>query len=169
VVNPDFTFTMNGMLGEYLLRASAPGQFMKAVMLGAQDITDTPREFKNGDRVSIVMTTAASMLSGIVSDAKGAPVTDAGILIFPEEKSSWRGNALRVRRGGTDSTGAFRVIGVLPGRYFAVAVPRERMNGPSASQDAAFFEELSKEATAFVIGENEQRQVDLKIAVGSGG
>jgi hypothetical protein len=169
MVRPDFTFTMNGILGEYLLRASVPGQFMKAVMLGAQDITDTPREFKNGERVSIVMTSVASTLTGIVSDAKGAPVPDAAILIFPEEKSSWRGNALRVRRGGSDQSGAFRVTGVLPGRYFAVALPRERMNGPSGSQDEAFFEQLSKDATAFVIGENEQRQVDLKIAVGSGG
>jgi hypothetical protein len=35
--------------------------------------------------------------------------------------------------------------------------------------DAAFFEQLAKEATTFVIGEGEQRQIDLKIASGSGG
>jgi hypothetical protein len=109
------------------------------------------------------------MLTGVVSDAKGAPVPDAAIIVFPEEKTSWRANALRIRRSGTDQTGAFRVSGLLPGRYFAVALPRERMNSPSGSQDEAFFEQLSKEATSFVIGENEQRQVDLKVSLGSGG
>src|SRR5260221_774471 len=49
IVSPDLTFTMKGILGEFVLRTSAPNQFLKAVMLGAEDITDTPREFKTGE------------------------------------------------------------------------------------------------------------------------
>jgi hypothetical protein len=68
-----------------------------------------------------------------------------------------------------DPTGKYRVSGLLPGRYYVVAVPRERLNVPSMGQDESFYEQLAKEATTFVIGEDEQRQVDLKIAVGAAG
>ena len=79
LVAPDLTFQLKGIMpGELLLRSSAPNQVVKAVMLGAEDITDTPREFKNGDRVTIVMTSRTSIVEGNVTDEKGAPVTDAG-------------------------------------------------------------------------------------------
>jgi hypothetical protein len=61
------------------------------------------------------------------------------------------------------------MMGVLPGRYFAIAVPRERMAVSSINQDATFFEQLAKEATTLVVGEDEQRQVDLRLASGNGG
>ena len=169
VVTPDFTFTMKNLFGELLLRSSGPGMYLKSVTAGGQDITDTPHQFKNGEQVTIVMATRASMLEGIVSDAAGKPSQDAAILVFSEEKQGWRWNSTRTRRGSVDPTGRYRVSGLLPGRYFVVALPRERLNTPPSNQDAAFFEQLAKEATTFVIGEDEQRQVDLKIATGAGG
>jgi hypothetical protein len=57
----------------------------------------------------------------------------------------------------------------MPGRYFIAAVPRDRMNGLTPGTDATFFEQMSKDSTAVVIGEDEQRQVDLKVAVSPGG
>jgi hypothetical protein len=168
-VNPDYTFALKGMMGEFLLRATAPGQALKAVMLGAQDITDTPREFKNGERVTLVMTSAISTIEGTVTDAKGAPATEASLLIFSEDKASWRYNSLRTRRGTVDATGHFRISGLVPGRYHAIAAPRNVINVPTSMQDAAFFEALSKEATTFVVGEGEQRQVDLKLVTSIGG
>ena len=164
LVAADLTFQIKGLMpGEFLLRSSAPGQFIKAVMLGADDITDTPREFKNGERVTIVMTSRISTVEGNVTDAKGAPVPEAGVMIFSEEKGSWRYNSVRTRRGGTDANGHFKMMGLLPGRYYALAVPRERLNISSLNQDAAFFEQLAKDATTFFVGEDENRQVDLKL------
>jgi len=161
---PDLTFTMKGMMGEYLLRAGgAPGQFLKAVMLGSEDITDTPREFKSGERVTLVMTSRSSTLEGTVTDDKGEPVTDAAIVMFSEDKASWRANSLRTRRG-TAMSGRYRMQGLMPGRYFVAAVSRDRLNGPL---DATLFEQLSKEAETVVIGEDENRQADLKLLGGS--
>jgi protocatechuate 3,4-dioxygenase beta subunit len=169
VVGADYTFALKGMMGEFLLRASAPGQTLKAVMLGAQDITDTPREFKNGERVTLVMTSAVSSIEGTVTDTKGTPASEASILIFSEDRASWRPNSLRTRRGSTDASGHFRISGLVPGRYHAIAAPRDVINVPTMMQDAAFFEALSKEATTFVVGEGEQRQVDLKLVASIGG
>jgi protocatechuate 3,4-dioxygenase beta subunit len=169
LVTPDLTFTMRGLHGELLLRSSGPGMFLKAVTAGGRDITDTPHEFKSGEQVTLVMTTRASTVEGIVSDGSGKPVTDAAILIFSEDKDTWRMNATRTRRGFVDPTGKFRVAGLLPGRYYAIAAPRERLNISSMSATAELFEQRAKEATAFVVGEDEQRQVDLKLSAGSGG
>ena len=51
----------------------------------------------------------------------------------------------------------------MPGRYVIAAVPRDRLGVPSMAVDLAFFEELSKEATPLVLGEDDQRKVDLKV------
>lgn len=169
IVTPENTFTMKGMTGEFLLRGSAPGQFLKRVMLGAEDITDTPREFKSGDKVTLVMTSRTSSVEGTVTDAAGKPVTDAALFIFSDDKASWRMNSIRTRRQGADLNGYYRAMGLLPGRYYIVATTRERLNVPSPSVDPSFFEQLTKDATTFVVGEDENRQVDLKIVVPEGG
>jgi protocatechuate 3,4-dioxygenase beta subunit len=169
LVTPDLTFTMKNVFAEVLLRTSAPGQYLKAVTLNGEDITDTPREFKTGDRVTLVMTSRVSTLEGTVTDAKGSPVTDASIVVFSEDKTTWRFNSTKIKRSGVDQAGHFRVMGVLPGRYFAIAVPRDRMAISTLNQDTAFFEQLSKEATTLVVGEDEQRQVDLRLAAPAGG
>jgi hypothetical protein len=169
VASPDLTFTMKGMLGEFLIRANTGMQYLKAVMLGSEDITDTPREFKTGEKVTIVLTSRASTLEGNVTDAKGGPSTDAGLMLFSEDKTAWRTNSFKTRRGGVDQNGHYKIAGLMPGRYYIVAVPRERLNVPPAGADAAYFEQLSREATSLVIGEDEQRQVDLKVTVGPGG
>jgi protocatechuate 3,4-dioxygenase beta subunit len=138
------------------------------VTVGGRDVTDTPHEFKSGEPVTLVMTTRVSTVEGTVSDAAGKPVTDAAILIFSEDKHTWRMNATRTRRAAVDSTGKYRVAGLLPGRYFAIAAPRERINVPMMSASAELFEQLAKEATPFVVGEDEQRQVDLKLTPAGG-
>ena len=169
LVAPDLTFTIKRMMGEFVLRAGAQGQYLKAVMMGAEDITDTPREFKSGDKVTLVLTTRASTLEGTVTDAQGKPTMDASVIFFSEDKASWRVNSSKMRRSAVDPTGHYRLSGLMPGRYFIAAVPRNRMNGLTPGTDATFFEQMSKDSTAVVIGEDEQRQVDLKVAVSAGG
>jgi carboxypeptidase family protein len=170
VVKPDLTFTMKGLLGELLLRASAPSQYLKSVTVGSQDITDKPREFKANDRITITLTSRVSTVEGNVSDAAGAPMTDAGIILFSEEKATWRYSSARTKRSPVDPYAHFRITGLMPGRYLIVAVPRDRFNVPNfGDANSALFEELSKVATALVIGEDEERKVDLKVVTGSGG
>lgn len=167
-VTPENTFTMKGMTGEFLLRGNAPGQYLKRVMLGAEDITDTPREFKSGDKVTLVMTSRASSVEGIVTDAAGKPVGDAALLIFSDDKASWRMNSTRTRRSSVDMNGRYRAMGLLAGRYYVIATTRERLNVPGMNVDPSFFEQLAKDATTFVVGEDEHRQVDLKIVAAEG-
>jgi hypothetical protein len=160
-VAADGTFTLNGLQGEDLLRANGGGQFLKSVTLGGEDVTDTPHEFKPGDKVTVTMTSRASTLEGAVTDEKGEATSNAGIVLFSDDKAAWRTNSIRFRRTGADATGHYRIPGLPPGRYMVIAVSRENLVGQQF--DAAYIELLSKSATSLVIGEDDQRQVDLKV------
>jgi hypothetical protein len=169
VVGPDLTFTMKGLMGESLLRVAGPSLYVKSVVLDGNDVTDTPREFKTNDRVVITLTSRASTLEGTVVDGKGGAAAEAGVIIFSEERTSWRMSSTRTRRAAVESDGHYRVAGLMPGRYLVVALPRERLMIVGGAPDASFFELLSKDAVPVVIGEDEQRRVDLKVAEGNAG
>jgi hypothetical protein len=139
---------------------------IRSITAGGDDITDTPREFKANERVTITLSSRPSTLEGTVTDAKG-PVATAGVILFSDEKTSWKTNSTRLRRSMTDPNGQFRMMNLTPGRYYILAAPRERLNIPPGA-DLAYFEQLAKEATTIVIGDDEQRKIDLKLSEGSG-
>jgi hypothetical protein len=118
--------------------------------------------------VTITMTARAGELQGTVTDDAGKPTDQAGLIIFSDDKALWRTTSIRTRRFGADMTGRYRVQGLLPGRYILVAVPRERLNTLGPDSDVAFFEALAKDGTTVVIGEGEQRVVDLRVSAGGG-
>jgi hypothetical protein len=70
-------------------------------------------------------------------------------------------NSIRVHSSSSDANGHFRLQGLLPGRYYVLAAPRERVFVPF--RDGAFFEGLVKDATIVVVGEDEQRTIDLRL------
>jgi hypothetical protein len=172
-VEPDSTFTLRRLAGELLLRLN--GQAManwalKAVLLGNQDITDLPTEFRAEDsnHLQVVLTTRASELSGSVTNDKGEPAR-CPVVLFGEDKASWFRSSVRFRMVWTGRDGRFSVKGLRPGRYYLIAVPPGRSFNSETTMDAAAFEALAKEATALVLGEDEQRIVDLKIPADAAG
>jgi protocatechuate 3,4-dioxygenase beta subunit len=170
-VQRDLTFLIRGLSGEYLIRGGGglpQNHYVKAVLVGGQDISDTPREFTAQDHVTLLVSSRGATLGGTVTDAKGTPALDAGVLVFPDDKAGWRANSTRVRRGSPDANGQYRISPLHPGRYFIIAAPRERLNTFPGTDYLTFYDELSKDATALVINEDETRTVDLKV-VASGG
>ncbi len=167
LVGPDQTFTLKGLMGEYLLRVAAPTLYVKSVTLdGGDDVTDTPHEFKTNERVVMTVTSRASTLEGTVTDGKGGVAAETGVLVFSEERGTWRMSSTRTRRGMADAEGHFRIQGLMPGRYFVIAVPRERLTVVPGAADALLFEQLSKDAVSVVIADDEERRLDLKIVEG---
>jgi protocatechuate 3,4-dioxygenase beta subunit len=159
IVTPQLTFTLQGLMGDYLLRTSAPRQTVKSVVVNGEDVTDVPHEFKMNDRVTITMTGRTATVEGTVTNAKGEPAALAPVMLFSEDKVSWRNNSVRLRRSTTDAQGLFRMMGLMPGRYYIVALARDQMMSPG---DMGFFEELTKVATTITVSEDELRKIDLK-------
>lgn len=169
----DLTFTLRHIGGELLLRPSGNilrTWMLKGVFLGDQEITDTPKEFRQEDsgRLRIVLTTGGSEISGIVTDDKGRPPAYSSVVLFGEDKATWFASSIRFRQAFLGHEGRFTFKGLRPGRYYAIALPRDRWQNNLAA-DTADFESLAREATQVVLGEDEQRVVDLKFAAGGGG
>jgi hypothetical protein len=172
-VGPDLAFTVRRIAGEWLLRPSGrllEGWALKAVMLRGADITDVPTEFKgeDSDHLQIVLTDRASELSGSVTNDKGEPVVSSRIVLFGEDKSSWFTSSIRYRFAFSGREGRFLLRGLRPGRYYLIAVPPER-GLSEQSVDAGILGSLVREATVLVLGEDEKRVVDLKLASKEGG
>ena len=167
-VAADLTFTLRRVAGELLLRPG--GNFgswvLKAVMLGNQDITDVPTEFRAEDsgRVQLVLTNRASELTGRVTGEKGEPAASSSVVLFSEDRATWFGSSSRVRTTRTRPDGGFSLMGPA-GRYYLIAVPLARAID-NRNVDAAALAALVRDATALVLGEDEQRQVDLKMLPG---
>lgn len=160
-VTPDYRFTLKGLMGEYVLRTGIANQVTKSVTVNGEDVTDVPHEFKANDRVTITMTSRVASIEGDVTDMRDVPLAEAGIVLFAEDKASWRISSIWTKRTGLDPKGHFRLASLLPGRYYIAAIPRQRLTLLGGDADVAFFEQLAKEATSVVVGADEQRTVDL--------
>lgn len=165
-VAADFTFTLRRLAGELIVRPNGRlnNWFLKAVLLGNRDVTDVPTEFRAEDsgRLEVVLTTRASELTGNVSNDKGAPPATCTVVLFGEDKATWFQSSTRVRVTNPGRNGRFSIKGLRGARYYLIAIPVDRgLN--SQSVDAAALEPLVKDATPLVLGEDEQRVVDLKL------
>jgi hypothetical protein len=172
-VAADLTFTLRRLAGELIIRPNGRvmnNWVLKAVLLGNRDITDVPTEFRAEDsgRLQVVLTTRASELSGSVTNDKGEPAANSDVVLFSEDKASWFQSSLRFRLAYTGRDGRFDIKGLRSGRYYLIALPRERALNYQGV-DAAVLEPLVKDATALVLGEDEQRVVDLRITNPGGG
>jgi hypothetical protein len=171
-VAADFTFTLRRLAGELIVRPNGGlnNWFLKAVLLGGRDVTDVPTEFHAEDsgRLEVLLTTRASEVTGNVTNEQGEPPVNCTVVLFGEDKATWFPSSTRVRVTYAGRDGRFSIKGLRGGRYYVIAAPLNRgLN--SRSVDAAALAPLVKDATPLVLGDDEQRVVDLKITKGGGG
>jgi hypothetical protein len=164
-IEDDWTFELTATQSPALVRAfRAPsGYSLKAVLLNGTDVTDTGIAFKPGETVTglqVVLSTTSSSVTGSVTDGDGKPVADYASLVFSEDPAKWGYMSRHVAMARPDQQGAFQAKNLPPGRYMAVAV--EALEDGQET-DPEFLERLRSLATAFSLGEGEQRSVSLKI------
>ena len=140
------------------------GWALKAVVLNGADITDVPTVFtkQHDGQLQVVLSSRLSTLEGEVRDETGKTADDAMVYVFSEDRKSWSLASPRTVYSDVRPDGRFRVSGLTGGQYFAIAVAREGLRLPQFP-GAAFFELLSREATPFVIGDDERRPLDLRL------
>jgi hypothetical protein len=163
-VNADWSFELNGLFDPRLFRAMAPqGWSLKSVTLNGQDITDTPIEMPPGQTIAgvqIALSNQSTDVSGRVTDARGAAVTDVSIVVFPADQSRWTYLSRFVRAARPDQEGRYQIQG-LPGydRYLAVAV--QGLEDGQAG-DPEFLATIRDLGTSFSLNDGETRALDLR-------
>lgn len=170
IITSDLGFALKELGCPYLVRAELTGSsyVLKSVTLQTgEDITNVPRQFTTGDRVTIMLSSRTSTIDGRVLDAGGKAVPGGAVMTFDQDRSAWIAGGTGLRQAAVDGDGHFRVAGLLAGTYYIVAASRERLGAP-AGFGPDFFEELSRSATVVTLGDNEHRSVDLKMAAPGG-
>jgi hypothetical protein len=162
----EWRFFGSDLFGPYVVRVSSlpRGWVVKAVTVAGADITDVPTTFTRQDdgQLEIVLSSRPSAIEGEVrGEAPGRPL-DATVYVFSGERASWTLSLPRTVRSDVQPNGRFSVTGLAAGRYYAIAIARAGFRIPQNPR-SAFFELLSRDATAFVIGDDERRTVDLPL------
>jgi len=165
-VDANLRFTLPNLYGAKLFQLTTlpPGWSLRAVQLGAMDITDVPTVLRpeHDGHLQIVVSTRGGVVEGGVTVAADEQPTDATIYMFPEDRSGWRRASPRVHVVDVPAGGRFTLRGLAPGRYRAVAIVRDGFQPPPGAGEE-FFEVLNEAATGFVIGDDEKRTVDLPL------
>jgi hypothetical protein len=158
------TFELNGLIGAHVLRVDRlpEGWVVKSIRANGEDVTDTALQFRGSESatVQVVLTNRISEISGTVK-ANGQAVTSANVVLFPEDPAQWAFPSRRIRMVRLDQTGVFRARSLPPGeRYLALAVDYLEQG---EFQDPAFLERMKGRASAFSLGEGENKTLELTL------
>jgi Carboxypeptidase regulatory-like domain len=162
-VGADGTFVLSHVANTMLVRVDAPaGWWLKAVLLKGEDVTDTPVEFgaRDSGKLEVVVTTRASALDVRVADDRAEPVRDGAVVLFPADPAAWVAESSRTRLVELKGSSTVRLAGLRAGKYLIVAAPYDRLR---YWNNRNVLETLARDATEVVLGEDEQRVVDLKL------
>jgi protocatechuate 3,4-dioxygenase beta subunit len=164
-VNDDWSFQLTGLIDSRLIRVNAPqGWALESVMIGGEDVTDAPIPLSPGQRVTgvqVVLTDKLTDVSGMVADARGQPVLDAAVVIFPSDDRLWTPQSRFVRVARPDQGGRYQIRG-LPAHagYLAVAV-QELEDGQAG--DPEFLASVRAAGTALSLNKGETKALDLRL------
>jgi len=165
-VSDDWTFEMTGLSGRRLLRFNTPPAWaVKSVTVDGTDITDATIDFKGDDvdGIDVVLTQRISEVSGSVTNSSGAKITDATVVVFADDREKWTPMTRFIRSSRPDQDGRFKVRGLPPGRYVAVALDYIE---PGEETNPETLEQLRSRGTSITVREGEMRALDLKVAAG---
>jgi len=128
-VQPGGAYILRGIMKgshEIVVDGLPPPWVIRSIQYRGRDITDlglTVSEREHVNDVRIVITDTASEVSGVVRNPRDLPAADTGVLVGSTAPDFWMRTSRRLRVTYTDRDGRWRVAGLPPGEYFAVASP----------------------------------------------
>jgi hypothetical protein len=157
----DGRFTLENLFGSVLVRVSGgSGWWLDRVLLDSTDITDVPMELPaSSDRLVVVLTREGASLSGATTTADGKPAVDASVVVFSADEARWQPRASTTRTA-VAADGKYLIQALKPGRYLAMAVPRNTL---TLSAGPEYFKLLAEHATPVVLGDREQKTLNLQV------
>ena len=161
----DFTFEVKARPGRFRLFAFGlpPGWTLRAVRYRGVDVTDSGIEFKpqtDLGNIEIELTSRTTTVSGLVNDDHGKPAMEYTVLVFAQDREKWAYGARYSRTARPDQDGRFKIIGLPPGDYSAIALESIENHD---SADSEFLESVRSRATSLSINEGETKIVDLRL------
>jgi len=163
----DGNFQLASVTGRVFFNVPVPARWMlKSVTLNGEDITDQPLDVTGRQSVSglqITLTDRVTDVSGLVTDDRGQPVTDAMLFFPPAEPMEPLATSRWIRQARPLNTGRYQLRTLRPGRYVAVALDYLE---PGRQFAPEFQKRLRQTAREFTVREAEPITVDLKLTSG---
>ena len=160
----DWSVRVSGIYGAVRVHARVPdGWWVTSIVHEGQDLLDAPAEMRSGETltgVRIVVSDRPTSVRGRLVDDKGAPIAGATVVVFARDPQKWFEESRWVRAARPDQQGNYRVEGLPPGEYLAVALEYVE---EGTWNDAAFIESLRPHGEPFTLTEGEARTVTLKL------
>jgi hypothetical protein len=132
--------------GRYVVTVSdRPDVSLFSVKVGGRDVTERPFtiEAKDVSGVIVEVTDRPAEIAGTVRRRAGSPDPDAGVVLFPTDRTRWsdmRPGARMFRSARVSRTGTFTFKPVLPGEYFVAAIADD---ATAQFPDAKFMDALA--------------------------
>lgn len=163
-VRDDWTFELRAMSGQRRVRVSGvPSPWaLETITLDGRDITDEAVSLQPGTTTrdaEIVLTTLTTEIDGSVDAGQAAaPVT---VLVYPSDRAQRDPLGRRVLIRRVDRDRRFRMRGLPPGDYLAIAVPYVWQG---EWLDPEFFDKLDPAATRVQLATGTRTALSLKVA-----
>jgi hypothetical protein len=165
----DNTFEYRGVFDRSLLivRPRSANWYVKSITYRGQDLTDSAFDFGSSETfrdVEIVVSGAGAMVAGRVTDDRAAPVRDYTVAFIPTDRSKLTMRSRWLKTGRSAQDGTFRVIGIVPGDYWVIAV--NRLDGSEVAgdlQDPDVLDALASRAQRITLGEGQSQDLTLRL------
>jgi hypothetical protein len=139
---------------------------LKSVVVDGRDVTDTPIEVRNGQKITLVQVTftdRVTELTGTALNEKDQPVFGYTVIAFSTDSSTWRPQSRSIQAAQPDQNGAFRFRGLPPGSYFVGAVDDVEQG---EWFDPIFLEEAQKSAVRVTLTEGNVTTQTVRVRTG---
>ena len=160
----DWSFELHGLRGRGFIRAGTPtGDWqLKRVRREGVDVTDTPLDFSSDlDNIEIQLTNRVTTVSGGVLDDRNAVALDATVIVFADDDGKWGRYSRFIESARPDQRGQFKIRGLPPGKYVAVAVEYVE---PGDERDPDLLADWRRHGTSLTLSEGETRTLNLKLS-----
>jgi Carboxypeptidase regulatory-like domain len=164
VARDDWTFELKGLRGRGFIRAGSPTEDweMKRVRREGVDVTDTPLDFSSDiNNIEIQLTNRVTSVSGSVSTDRNAVALDATVIVFADDDTKWGPHSRFIESARPDQHGQFKIRGLPPGKYVAIAV--EYLE-PGDERDPDLLAGWRRHGTSLTLSDGETRILDLKLS-----
>ncbi|MCC7125546.1 MAG: carboxypeptidase regulatory-like domain-containing protein [Acidobacteria bacterium] len=166
-VNDDWTFELSGLIDAVRLRSVVESAewTLHSVISGGRDVIDEGIDMAPGrvlEDVDIVLTRKITELSGVVTNDRGQPVTDAWVVIFSANPDLWGFGTRHVRVVRPDTNGKYTTRVVAGDDLRVLAVSGIAESGELT--DPEFLTRATAALPRTTIAEGERKTLDVRVA-----
>jgi hypothetical protein len=154
-------FQLRDVSGPVLFRAAGlpPDVVLKSVTLNGVDITDRPHDVSGGDVTGLEIALGEpAQVNGIARNARGEPMRDFRVAVYPAHAKPGVLTARFVRTGSADPSGRFQLAQLPAGEYLGAAV---ESFDQGEEWDPAFQQRLLPAARRFTLKEGQTLALEL--------